>query len=81
MATRTAPDALICLERPDGCRGPVELRWPGYGERSWPRCQRHGDARVARVAREQTAIGRYPDHRPSEFDELDAGERWEEDDY
>lgn len=35
------------LER-DGCRGPVALRWPGYGHKSYPRCEAHGEARLRR---------------------------------
>lgn len=72
---------LECLEGPGGCAGPVEMRWPGYGEKSWPRCQRHGDARLLR---EEQARERYGDPDspcpPSGFDPLDAGERWDDDD-
>ncbi|MCA1656672.1 MAG: hypothetical protein LC713_03010, partial [Actinobacteria bacterium] len=66
-----------CLEGPEGCRGPVEWRWPGYGDRCWPRCQHHGDERVKR---EDEAIDRYgnPDSpcAPPGFDPDDAGESW-----
>jgi hypothetical protein len=69
---------IECLEGPDGCHGPVEHRWPGYGDKSWPRCQKHGDARVAR---EEQAIERSgnPDSpcAPAGFDPMDAGESWE----
>ena len=39
---------LECLDGPDGCRGAVELRNPGYGTRGFPRCERHGRARQER---------------------------------
>jgi len=70
--------ALECIEGPEDCAGPVELRWPGYGERCWPRCERHGRERVER---EETAQERYPDTvwPPADFDPLDAGERWADD--
>lgn len=67
---------LRCLEGPDGCEGEVRYRWPGYGERDWPRCQKHGDERVRR---EEEARERYPVHQPADFDPDYAGERWEED--
>ncbi len=70
--------ALECLEGPDGCAGTVEMRWPGYGERLWPRCEKHGDDRQAR---EDQARDRYPDGpcTPSDFDPTYAGERWHDD--
>lgn len=73
----TAPaEALECLNGPDGCKGPVEYRWPGYGERYWPRCEHHGEERLAR---EDEARERYPVLPPSDFDPSFAGERWDED--
>jgi len=75
-----APRVLECLEGTDGCAGEVLYRWPGYGNRDWPRCQRHGDARVNR---EQEAISRNgnPDSPcpPSGFDAMAWGERWDDD--
>lgn len=74
-----SPDArLECMEGPNGCAGEVLYRWPGYGERTWPRCERHGEARVAR---EDEARERYPDGpcAPADFDPSYAGERWDED--
>jgi hypothetical protein len=65
---------LECIEGPDGCGGEVLMRWPGYGDKTWPRCERHGEARLAR---EEEALERYPEFGvPADFDELDAGERW-----
>lgn len=77
----SAPDEpLECIEGPDGCSGPVAYRWPGYGERTWPRCEAHGRERVLR---ESAAIDRYgtPESPcpPLGFDPQTAGERWDED--
>jgi hypothetical protein len=68
-----------CLDYdPETCSGAVELRWPGEGERSWPRCQHHGDEREARAL---ANARNYPDSpiAPPWFDEADAGERWDDD--
>lgn len=69
---------MECLEGPDGCEGEVLYRWPGYGERDWPRCEKHGEARVKR---EEEARERYPDSpcAPADFDPSYAGERWDDD--
>ncbi len=73
----TAPRGLECLEGPDGCHGEVAYRWPGYGDRDWPRCERHGELRVQR---EEAAMARYPDlGPPADWDPMDAGERWDDD--
>lgn len=74
-------DQLTCLDGGGGrgeCSGPVEYRWPGYGEKSWPRCERHGEQRVE-LQREIDE--RYPPSAPADFDPMDAGEVWDEDDY
>lgn len=73
---------LECLNGPDGCSGAVELRWPGYGEKMWPRCKKHGDERLAREEEGMAKYG-HPDSAlaPAGFDPMDAGERWDEDDY
>lgn len=67
-------DALECIDGPDGCRGAVELRNPGYGMRGYARCERHG---AARLEREADAARRYPTLQPFDFDPADAGESWE----
>lgn len=64
-----------CIEGPEGCEGSVELRYPGYGHRSFPRCEKHGEARLKR---EEENRRRYFGPEPADFDPLDAGERWEE---
>lgn len=67
---------LECLEGPEGCGGEVLMRWPGYGDRCWPRCEKHGDARLER---EEENIRRYmPDGpgAPHDFSPFDAGEVW-----
>lgn len=68
---------LECLDGPAGCKGDVLMRWPGYGDKQWPRCQKHGDARVARE--EENIRRNAPDgpDAPYGFDPYDAGERWE----
>jgi hypothetical protein len=68
---------LECMEGPDECVGEVAYRWPGYGDRCWPRCEHHG---TARLQREDTARNRYPDGPcvPADFDPFYAGESWEE---
>src|SRR5262245_8801828 len=66
--------AATCIDGPDGCRGPVELRYPGYGCRSFRRCERHGRARIER---EDEARRKYSGPEPADFDPRDAGESWE----
>lgn len=66
-----------CLEYdPDECEGPVELRWPGSGHASWPRCEFHGDRRVERA---EDSIERWADCvlPPSWFDPSAIGESWD----
>lgn len=72
-------DSPECLNAHDGsCRGPVEYRAPLSGTgRSFPRCDRHWEERLA----EQERINeRYPDSpiAPSDFDPAYAGERWDD---
>jgi len=47
------------------------------GQRTWPRCEHHGDARVAREDAHRDEI---PDGAciPTDFDPADAHERWVE---
>lgn len=72
-------DDLTCLDDygDDTCSGPVEYRMAISGTgRSFPRCDFHwGKA----LDRRDEINRRYPYHRPSDFDESYAGERWEED--
>lgn len=69
-----------CLNENEDCNGPVELRWPGYGTRSWPRCEFHGEERIERH-NDPNSVARYADSDcvPDWFDPAYAGERWEED--
>ena len=80
-ATVEREGELACIDAAGDkspCEGEVAMRWPGYGEKFWPRCRRHGEDRL----RLQEEIDqRYPAHQPPDFDPLDAGERWDEDDY
>lgn len=73
---REQDEPLQCIDGPDDCAGAVALRWPGYGHRHWPRCEKHAEERVER---EDTARERYPEHAPSDFDPAYAGERWDAD--
>lgn len=68
-------DSLECLDGPDGCRGAVELRNPGYGVHCYHRCSAHGAARLDREAENRR---RYFGPEPSDFDPADANERWSE---
>lgn len=51
------------------------MEYPGYGNRCWPRCERHGNER--RDREEQNRI-KYFGPEPSDFDPDYAGESWEE---
>jgi hypothetical protein len=66
-----------CLDGPSGCRGPVEYRMAlSSTGRSFPRCEHHWDLRLD----EQERINeRYPATPPPDFDPLDAGESWDDD--
>lgn len=69
---------LACMDGPEGCRGEVAYRWPGYGHRGYPRCERHGDARVER---ERENRRRYMTPAPPEdWSPDDAGETWDAED-
>jgi len=69
---------LECLDGPEECRGKVEYRYTGRGHKAWPRCEKHGNERLAREEKTQLA---YPDSDmpPSWFDPSYAGERWDDD--
>ena len=60
----------------------VMLRWPGYGTKSYPRCEPCGEKRVER---ERGNIARNFQTGPvgdvGSFDPMNAGEAFEEDDY
>ena len=71
---------LTCLDEDDGvCEGAVEHRMAlSSTGRSFPRCERHWQARLDR----QEQISRdYPDSPcpPGWFDPAAAGESWDED--
>lgn len=66
---------LRCLDGPDGCVGTVELRWPGEGEKQWPRCAHHG---LLREAQGRANREKYPELPPRDFDPAFAGESWDE---
>lgn len=73
-------EPLECIDDhgEDGCQGPVEYRMPlsGTGE-SFPRCEKHWNERLAV---QEDIDERYPQMAPADFDPLDAGEAWGEDD-
>lgn len=66
-----------CIEHGADCKGAVELRYPGYGERKFVRCVFHGEQRRARQAK---IDDRYPAQQPADFDPADAGETWGDED-
>jgi hypothetical protein len=69
---------LECLDDSKGdCEGPIELRMAlSASGRSFPRCEKHWGERLD----EQDRINeRYPEHPPSDWSPLDAGESWYED--
>jgi len=68
-----------CLDfRDDGsCRGAVEYHSTDPGVRpAFPRCERHW---LLRWDNEEETRRRYPEHPPSDWSPLDAGESWYED--
>jgi hypothetical protein len=66
-----------CIERGfQNCAGPVEFRSPlSPTGRSFPRCEKHWNERLDKQDRINE---RYPHNAPSDFDPLDAGERWDD---
>ncbi len=75
-------DALNDLTCQDcGTTRGVSMQWPGYGHKSYPRCDRCAEARLER---ERGNIERNFSREPigngvGAFDEADAGESFEED--
>jgi hypothetical protein len=66
-------DEPACIDGPDGCAGRVAQCWPGYGQRTWPRCERHD-----RERREREHVAEAPSIlAPRDFDPADAGEHWD----
>lgn len=73
--TSIDPD-LKCLNEGPDCKGTVEYRMPLSGTgKSFPRCDKHWDDRLDQ---EQGLRERYPEHPPSDWSPLDAGESWDE---
>jgi DnaJ-class molecular chaperone len=64
---------FACQDGPDGCRGAVEFRSPGYGSRSFPRCEKHGQERADR---DYETRRKYFGTQPLDFSEQDANEVW-----
>jgi hypothetical protein len=71
---------LECIDDGDeGCSGPVEYRCAlSATGRSFPRCDAHW---ARRLDVEDGIRARYPEHAPSDWSPLDAGEAWGENDY
>jgi hypothetical protein len=67
-----------CIEQSEDCRGRVEMRWPGTGHKFWPRCEFHGERRLANVS--ELEMWADSDVPPPWFDPSAIGERWNEDD-
>jgi hypothetical protein len=73
----TSEDCIT--HRGEGCEGPVEYRMPLSATNvSHPRCDL---AWGERLDVEDGIRERYPEHPPSDWSPLDAGESWYEDDY
>lgn len=73
----THEDCLESGREDDPCKGATEYRMALSGTgRSFPRCDHHWDKRL----KIQDEINqRYPEHPPSDWSPLDAGEHWDED--
>jgi len=69
-----------CIDASDECFGPVTYWNPGYGYRSFTRCDYHGTERIMRHQKDDS-FERYADSdvAPSWFDPDIAGERWDDD--
>lgn len=74
-------ESLECLDDygENTCKGAVEFRMALSGTgKPFPRCDGHWEDRL----KVQEGIDqRYPYHQPSDFDPMDAGEVWGEEDY
>lgn len=68
-----------CLNHSEDCHGKVEYHLnPDRDDlKTFPRCEFHQAIRL-RQAEEHRR--KYPVLQPADFDPLDAGERWDEDD-
>jgi hypothetical protein len=69
---------LDCLDDygDNTCEGNVEYRMPLSGTgNSFPRCEKHWEDRLET---QQGINERYPMTAPSDFSEMDAGERWDD---
>lgn len=81
MTTQRAEE-LECSQAYDprsDCEGLVEYHMPLSGTGTpFPRCERHWKARLDL---EDGLRHRYPVSAPADWDPLDAGEAWGEDDY
>lgn len=68
-----------CLNEGPDCTGKVELRMALSGTGiPYPRCDGHWSERLDL---DEALRERYPEHPPSDWSPLDAGEAWGEDDY
>lgn len=71
-------DDLECVNGPEGCEGEVQYRSPSGKSKPLPRCDKHFDERCER---EKAILELESDVPPDDFDPLDAGESWNEDDW
>jgi hypothetical protein len=69
---------MQCLDRGQGdCGGSVEYRYAlSPTGKQFPRCDKHWHERLVI---QQGIDERYPEHPPSDWSPLDAGESWNED--
>ncbi|MBA3019689.1 hypothetical protein [Propionicimonas sp.] len=73
------PTVLECIDGFGDCQGAVENRTPlSASGRSFPRCEKHWEARLRR---QDELLRRYPEQPPHDWSPLDAGESWGSEDY
>jgi len=74
------PDEPRCLNQGPDCEGKVEWHLNPDREdfRTFPRCEHHQSIRLEQAAE---TMRKYPINPPADFDPMDAGEVWSEEDY
>lgn len=72
-------DSLVCMDGPEGCAGPVEMRTTPDREdfAHFPRCEAHFERRLLESEKVLELLSPTP---PAWFDPSYAGEHWDEED-